>query len=291
MSQNSTFVAWVGLSLVPRVGGKLMSRLLEHFNTPEAVLAAPADELKAVPGIGPRTLTAIQAVDLAGVVTKIDEWQAAGFQILPLYTPDYPALLKAVHDAPPLLFKRGNWVDDTIRTVAIVGTREPTPAAAEFAHLLGEKLAGAGWIIVSGLALGIDTQAHRGALKKGQTVAVLGCGLNSVYPPENQNLASQICEHGALFSEVAPEVGPGAAQLVARNRITSGLSHAVILVESAVDGGAIHTTRFAKEQGRPIFVADFGATGNQELKAAGAFIISPNIKGIQALLKELEFRK
>lgn len=287
MSQNSTFVVWVGLSLVPRVGGKLMSRLLDNFITPEAVLAAPTDELRAVPGVGPRTLAAIQAVDLAGVTAKIDEWQAAGIQILPLYTPDYPVLLKTVQDAPPLLFKRGDWANDTSRTIAIVGTREPTPAAAEFAYLIAEKLAEAGWTIVSGLALGIDTQAHRGALKNGPTVAILGCGLNSVYPPENQSLVSQICGQGALFSEVAPEVGPGAAQLVARNRIISGLSHAVILVESAVDGGAMHTTNFAKAQGRPIFVADFQASGNQSLKNEGVGIITPTLVGINQFLAEL----
>ncbi len=284
MTQDAAFVAWVGLSLVPRVGGKLMARLLDHFQTPEAVLATTPEILRTIPGIGSRTAESIPKVNLEEVVAKIEQWQQAGIEILPLYAADYPLMLKAVHDAPPLLFKRGNWSNMTTQTIGMVGTREPTPTARDFAYLLGEKLSEAGWTIVSGMALGIDTQAHRGALKNGATVAVLGCGIHNLYPPENRSLAAQIIQQGALFSEVAPEVSPSSSQLVARNRIISGLSQTVILVESAVDGGAMHTVRFAREQGRPVFGVDFEASGNQMLKDDGAGIITPTPSGIESFL-------
>ncbi|MBI5930742.1 MAG: DNA-protecting protein DprA [Chloroflexi bacterium] len=284
MTQDAAFVAWVGLSLVPRIGGKLMTRLLDHFNTPVNVLAATSENLRAVPGIGLRTIESIQNVNLDEVATKIETWQKTGIEILPCYLPEYPVMLKAVHDAPPLLFKRGSWSNTTTQTVGIVGTREPTPAASEFAQLLGERLSEAGWAVISGMALGVDTQAHRGALKKGNTVGVLGCGLNNLYPPENKTLATQILENGALFSEVAPEVNPSSSQLVARNRIISGLSQVVILVESDVDGGAMHTIRFAREQNRPVFVVDFEASGNQQLKNEGAGLIEPTPTGIETFL-------
>ncbi len=284
MTQDSAFVAWVGLSLVPRVGGKLMARLLDHFQTPENVLAASPDDLRAVPGIGSRTVESIQNVNLEEVSAKIEAWQMAGIEILPHYVADYPPMLKATHDAPPLLFKRGNWSNATLQTIAIVGTREPSPAAHDFGYLLGEKLGEAGWTIVSGMAVGIDTQAHYGALKNGATVAVLGCGVHNLYPPENKSLAAQIIQQGALFSEVAPEVSPSSSQLVARNRIISGLSQAVILVESDVDGGAMHTIRFAREQGRIVFGVDFAASGNQQLKAEGAGMITPTPSGIENFL-------
>lgn len=284
MTQDSTFVAWVGLSLVPRVGGKLMARLLDQFHTPENVLAATSEDLRAVPGIGSRTLEAIQNVNLAAVSAKIGQWQAAGIELLSHYANDYPPLLKAVPDAPPLLFKQGHWSNATIQTIGIVGTREPTPIAYGFANLLGESLSAAGWTIVSGMALGIDTQAHRGAMKNGATVAVLGCGLNNLYPPENKSLAAQISQQGALFSEVAPETSASSSPLVARNRIISGLSQAVILVESDEDGGAMHTIRFAQQQGRPVFVVDFGASGNQRLRTDGAGVILPTPSGIQDFL-------
>lgn len=284
MTQDSAFVAWVGLSLVPRVGGKLMARLLDHFQTPENVLAASPDDLRAVPGIGSRTVESIQNVNLEEVSAKIEQWQKEGIAILPRYAADYPPMLKSTHDAPPLLFKRGNWSNTTPQTTAIVGTREPSPAAHDFAYLLGEKLGEAGWTIVSGMAVGIDTQAHYGALKNGATVAVLGCGVHNLYPPENKSLATQIIQQGALFSEVAPEVSPTSSQLVARNRIISGLSQAVILVESDVDGGAMHTVRFAREQGRIVFGVDFAASGNQQLKAEGAGMITPTPSGIENFL-------
>ncbi|MBZ0315502.1 MAG: DNA-processing protein DprA [Anaerolineae bacterium] len=284
MTQDSTFVAWVGLSLVPRVGGKLMARLLDHFQTPENVLAASPDDLRAVPRIGSRTVESIQNVNLEEVSAKIEQWQTAGIEILPHYAADYPPMLKATHDGPPLLFKRGNWSNALTQTIAIVGTREPSTAAHDFAYLLAEKLGEVGWTIVSGMAVGIDTQAHRGALKNGATVAVLGCGLLNLYPPENKSLASQLTQQGALFSEVAPEVSPTSSQLVARNRIISGLSQAVILVESDVDGGAMHTVRFARDQGRPVFGVDFAASGNQQLQTDGAGIIAPTPSGIESFL-------
>jgi DNA processing protein len=287
MSQDSAFVAWVALSLVPRVGGKLMRRLLEHFETPAAILAASPAELRAVPGVGPRTAELIKAVDLDDTAANVARWQADGIQLLTLNGHGYPLMLRALEDAPPLLFKRGPWPNATLQTAAIVGTRSPSRSAAVFAQTLGEGLAAAGWTVVSGLAVGIDACAHQGALRSGKTLAVLGCGLNQVYPPENRQLAEQICAQGALFAEVSPEAGPSSSQLVARNRLISGMSRAVILIEAGLTSGALHTTRFAGGQARPIFVADFEAEGNELLKRDGAGVITPDRAGIDALLERL----
>ncbi|MBZ0292971.1 MAG: DNA-protecting protein DprA, partial [Anaerolineae bacterium] len=163
------------------------------------------------------------------------------------------------------------WQPDQDLHVAIIGTRQPTPQGAAVAQTLACKLAEQGHMIVSGLALGVDSQAHRGALRaNGRTIAVLGSGVLRVYPHQHQALAHEIEEAGALVSEVAPTASASSARLVARNRIISGLSSAVIVIETADDGGAMHAARRAREQGRPLYVLDCNASGNRELLAAGA---------------------
>ncbi|MCC6904735.1 MAG: DNA-protecting protein DprA, partial [Anaerolineae bacterium] len=202
---------------------------------------------------------------------------------------EYPASLLALDDAPPVLFARGRLEPQDSRAVAIVGTRTPTPLGAALAEALGYALAQAGWTVISGLALGIDGAAHMGALRAGgRTLAVLGCGLNRVYPPVHRGLAHQIVGQGALLSEVHPEATVSAQQLMARNRLTSGLSRAVLVIEAAQDSGSLSTGRRARAQGRAVFAVAGGDTGCEELLRDGATPILPGEEGIHTLLDQLE---
>jgi DNA processing protein len=184
-----------------------------HFNhDPRAVLAAGEDELRRVRGIGPRLAQQIRAVNLEAVERAIPAWQAAGVQILTWHDPAYPARLRALDDAPPTLFVRGRWRARWARCAAVVGTRAPQPESRLRAQNLASALAERGYMIVSGLALGIDTEAHLGALAvpEGFTLAVLGCGVLDVYPSSNRALAQAVMQRGALVSETHPQAAPNA---------------------------------------------------------------------------------
>ncbi len=263
--------AWVALSLIDRVGAKTLRALIARFGDSGAVLRADADALRQVRGIGPKIAAAIGAVDLAAVEAALPRWQAAGVRLLTLDDPAYPAQLRAVEDAPATLFVRGDWRVISVPAVAIVGTRQPSAEAAQAAEKIAAELAGRGCLIVSGLALGIDTQAHIGAIgARGQTLAVLGSGVLRVYPERNQNLAETIIRYGAVASEVAPTAPPSPPTLVARNRIISGLCVRLIVIETGIDGGAMHAARRAFEQGRAVYALDLDASGNRALIEQGA---------------------
>jgi DNA processing protein len=272
--------AWVALSLVDRVGGKTLRALLSHFNyNPAAVLAASAEELQSVPGIGPKIAESIRAINLARVEQAIPAWERGGVRIITLQERAYPARLRALDDAPPTLFVRGNWQLNMDKAVAVVGTRNPSPEARRTAEDLGAELAVRGYAVVSGLAVGVDAAAHLGALvvPDAYPVAVLGSGVLNIYPPSNAQLAVAVLQHGAMVSELHPFAGAGASGLVARNRITSGLSDAVIIVETAVDGGAMHAARFARAQGRTVYAIDTQASGNRALIDGGAIPLRPDL--------------
>ncbi len=278
---------WVALSLAGHIGSKTLRALLAHFDHDmDAVFAADGAALQQVPGIGPKIAQSILAQDRALVGEAITRWQAAGVTLLPAYADLYPNRLRSLADAPATLFVHGQWSASLPRSVAVVGTRAPSARAAELARYVGTELAQHGVAVVSGLALGVDTEAHLGALKAagGQTLAVLGCGVLRVYPPENQSLAQLIQRAGALLSEVAPSATPSTPRLVARNRIISGLSDAVIIVETSIEGGAMYAARRAQEQGRPVYTFDLPASGNQALIAGGARLLQPDLIGIEQLL-------
>lgn len=189
--------------------------------------------------------------------------QAAGQQVIGFWDPDYPPALRELPDAPPVLFVQGNLPRDF--GVAVVGTRRPSPLGQRFAATAVQLLAGQGWVVVSGLALGIDTVAHQEALRQGaRTVAVLGSGLDCIYPPANRALARAILARGgALMSELPPGTAPTPANLVRRNRIQAGLSRAVLLCESSSHGGAMHTARAALRYGRLLLCYLPEAAGNR----------------------------
>ncbi len=272
--------AWIALSLVEHVGAKKLRALADAFDGDlDAVLAADAKALQRVPGIGPKISATIRAVDLAVVAEAIPRWGAAGIALITLDDPAYPDALRQIADAPPTLFVVGAWHD--LHSVAVVGTRSPSRLAADAARQICYELAQRGIQVISGLALGIDSAAHIGALAhpSGITSAVLGSGVLNVYPPGNRPLAQAIVGRGALLSEVHPSAQPKPSTLVARNRIISGLCQAVIVVETAVDGGAMHAARRATDQGRRVYTLDLPASGNRALLDSGAIPITPDLVG------------
>ena len=186
---------------------------------------------------------------------------------------EYPALLREISAPPPLLFVRGQRLDALTPAVAIVGSRACTTGARRFAERLGEELAAAGLTIVSGLARGVDGAAHTGALDAGRTVAVLGCGIDVVYPAEHRDLAAKITSSGAIVSEFPPGIGPRNWHFPARNRVISGLCIALIVVEAGLRSGALITAGFALHQGRHVYAATTGPEN-----PAGA--------GVRAMLKD-----
>jgi DNA processing protein len=191
---------------------------------------------------------------------------------------EYPDELAEIDAAPPLLFVRGERLDEMRPLVAIVGARACTSGAARFAEKLGESFASAGFTVVSGLARGIDGAAHRGALEVGTSVAVLGTGIDVCYPAEHRGLAERIVENGAIVSEFPPTTGPRAWHFPARNRIIAGVSCAVVVVEAGLRSGALITVGFALDQGRHVLACTTGpenpaGAGTRELLKDGAGLI------------------
>lgn len=273
--------AWVALSLTERVGGKTLRALMAHFNhDPRAILAADETALRQVPGIGAKMAERIRSINVSEVEQAIPRWQGAGVRIILRDDRDYPPQLRALDDYPPTLFVRGLWQPMGNKRVAVVGTRDPSPEAREIASRLGIELAERGCTIVSGLALGIDAAAHNGALTvpNAYLLAVLGCGVLNIYPPDHRGLAQAVMRQGALLGEVHPQASPSASNLVARNRIITGLSDVVIIVETEIDGGAMHAARFALAQGRPLYTFDSPASGNRALLANGAVALHPDLR-------------
>ena len=270
-------VHWVALATAARVGGKTVTRLLERFGTLEAVFEVTPDELIRVPHIGGQTARAIASIDLEAVEADLEGLSRRGIQVLTWEDTAFPANLLRCEDAPPVLFVRGTLSATDAQAVAIVGTRTPSPKSAELAKRLAFELASRRWTIVSGLALGIDGAAHEGALASGgRTLAVLGSGIERLYPPQHVHLAQAVEEKGALLSELHPSVTVSPQGLIARNRITSGLSRAVIVVQSGQDSGSVSTARRAWGQGRTVFAVTGGDAGCDTLLQSGAEAIPPD---------------
>ena len=242
----------VRLNLSGMVGSSLLRRLRERFELASLHRVSQHD-LERVPGIGPVTAAAIAGVRDEG--GEIELARARGIKIIPCTSPEFPAPLRSLYDFPIVLYRRGTYTEADHLAVGIVGSRQCTEYGRRQAGRFGQGLAGVGVTVVSGLARGIDTAAHRGALRteRGRTLAVTGNGLLRVYPRENARLMSEICERGAIFSEFPLEAGPEPTRFPRRNRIISGLSLGVLVVEAAERSGALITTEWALEQGREVF--------------------------------------
>jgi len=243
------------LALTPGIGPRLRKALLARFSSAQVILDAPASDLQSVPGIGPKLSRAIvvarREIDVAAELRDCGEH---GVSVLVESQADYPQALSPIPDPPGVLFVRGEIRPADRISVAIVGTRHATQYGLGVAESLAASLARAGFTIVSGLARGIDAAAHRGALKAGgRTLAVLGSGVLNVYPPEHESLAAEIAGRGAVVSENPPHSPPLAGAFPQRNRIITGLSLGVIVVEASERSGALISARHAAEQGREVF--------------------------------------
>ena len=275
-TEGRTDAHWLALCLSPSIGAKTLYSLLQHFDqNHEAILAASTAQLLKVRGVGRAIAREIRGINPERAAADLERWRGCDINALTAFDRAYPQALRGLADAPPALFISGRArPEDLVDALAIVGTRQPSAAARFLTLQLAMKLAREGCTVISGLALGVDTAAHTGALSaQGRTVAVLGSGLLNIYPEANRALAARIRASGAVISEARPEWGANAQRLVARNRIISGLSRAVIVVESHVDGGAMYCARFAREQGRPVFTFDLPASGNQALIKGGAYAL------------------
>jgi DNA processing protein len=252
---SETLADAVRLALVPGVGPRLRKALLEDFGTAGAVLAAAAADLRRVPGIGAELARRIAAAkEEIDVRSELDLCAAHRIRILTDHDEDYPRALREIHDPPAVLFVRGAILAQDALSVAIVGSRHATHYGLVQAERLAGSLARAGLTIVSGLARGIDGAAHRGALSAGgRTIAVLGGGLLNLYPPEHAELAEQVVAEGALVSELPPRSPPLAGAFPQRNRIITGMSLGVMVVEASTRSGALISARHAMEQGREVF--------------------------------------
>jgi DNA processing protein len=254
-SNDQDLLDMLRLSLISGVGPRTRMALLERFGSPAAVLAAAPSELREVQGIGPKMLDKIHNADHeVDVPAVVDFCRQNGIHILTESHADYPRALREIHDPPGVLFVRGQIKPQDALAVGIVGTRHATQYGLRQAERLAGSLTRAGLTILSGLARGIDAAAHRGALAAGgRTIAVLASGVASIYPPEHVQLADEIAASGALISEAPPHAEPLSGTFPQRNRLISGMSLGVIIIEAADRSGALITARHAMEQGREVF--------------------------------------
>jgi DNA processing protein len=245
----------LALHLLPGLGPRLTSALLQRFGSAGAVLRADSAQLRQVPHIGAKLsedlCQAIRSVDVEAEVARIGRH---GVHLRALGTPEYPAALAQIHAAPHLLYVRGTIEPADAKAVALVGTRKCTGYGRRVAERLATDLARAGYTVVSGLARGIDGIAHRAALQVGgRTIAVLAGGLSRIYPPEHTDLAEDVAAAGALATETPMAGEPLPGLFPARNRIISGLSRGVVIIEAGEKSGALITAEHAAEQGRVVF--------------------------------------
>jgi DNA processing protein len=247
-------LSWFALKEVPGIGNLLFKRLINVFHTPQQVFEADVESLCKVNGISWRLAGTICSHTVSDHARRnLDRACDAGVTLLPLTHAGYPRLLFEIHDPPPILQVAGK-LDPEAAAVALVGSRKATSYGLKNATGLAAQLADAGFTVVSGLARGIDTAAHRGALSaKGHTIAVLGCGLGTVYPPENRPLAEAIAQSGAVISEFLYDTPPDAHHFPMRNRIISGLSLGTVVVEASIRSGSLITARCAADQNREVF--------------------------------------
>jgi len=284
---------WLILSSVPGVGSTRLKVLVEYFGSPEGVLRASFKELMNLPFMDRKTAIAIREKrDELWVKNQLSLIKKFGAKVITFKDPDYPENLRSLPFSPPLLYVRGEILPDDKYAVAVVGARAATNYGKLMAENLSKGLAESGLTIVSGMARGIDSSAHRATLLVNRrTIAVLGCGVDVVYPPENRELRDKIIERGAVISELPMGSEPLAGNFPKRNRIISGLSLGVVVVEAAAKSGVFSTVKWALEQGREVFavpgnVLSRTSAGTNRLIKQGAKLI----ENIEDILEELKFQ-
>ena len=285
---------WLALMSVEGVGDTLFGPLLERFGSPAAVFSASVHELAGVPKMSKKISQTILAFnDWDGILRQIDGLNKAGIRIVTFLDESYPRHLLNVYDRPVLLYVAGHLHSDDI-SIAIVGSRHASTYGKYTTDRISLELALRGATIVSGMARGIDSCAHRGALAaNGRTIAVLGSGLDVIYPPENKKLFEAIVEQGAVISEYPPGTQPLPFHFPARNRIISGISYGVLVVEAGEKSGSLITAKLAMEQGREVFaipgpIDSASSRGANHLIKQGAKLIDSVDDILEEILPQLE---
>ncbi len=273
MNATESLAGWLRLTLTPGIGGATQRKLLNAFGLPGAIFAASRSALTGV--VGEKAASHLLDTDCHAAVASALAWsEKAGHRLLCLADADYPPVLLQIPDPPTLIYVRGRVELLNAPALAMVGSRNPTPQGIQNAERFAASLADAGLTIISGLALGIDAAAHRGALRaSGNTVAIIGTGVDRLYPAANQKLALEIASSGAIISDFPLGTAPLATNFPRRNRLISGLSRGTLVVEATVESGSLITARFAAEQGREVF-------------AIPGSIHSPQSRGCHSLIKQ-----
>ena len=282
--------ALIILNAIPGVGNRTIRRLVEHFETPLRVLQVPETALRTVHGIPSKVIQ--QIIQFSQDTFLQNEYNCASqhrVEIMTYLDEAYPALLREIPDAPAVLYVKGDASVWQNPCVGLVGSRAASVYGITTARQLAFQLTEKGFVVVSGLAKGIDTASHQGALQaKGKTIAVVGCGLAHVYPSENKKLFEAIAQNGAVISEFPMTMPPIAQHFPRRNRIISGLSLGIVVVEASEKSGALITSDFALEQGREVFAVP-GPIGNSSSKGVNNLIKqgAKLITGVEDIVEDL----
>lgn len=286
----SSLDSWIALSLVPEVGNITFKKLLAVYESPEAVFDAPVKDLLQINGMSEKKAENIKSFsDWSGVKKQIEHIRDTGVTVITCQSREYPDRLKQIDNAPNVLYLKGSLIDEDKFTIAIVGPRKPTYYGRAVAERLSDELASSGFTVVSGMARGIDTVAHLSALKaKGRTIAVLGSGIDVAYPPENRGLMQKISESGCVVTEFPLGTKPLKENFPARNRLISGLSLGVLVVEAGRKSGSLITADCALEQNREVFavpgnINSPNSYGTNDLIKKGAKLV----QGIDDIIEEL----
>ncbi len=277
---NEEALHWLALRMVPGVGTLGTLKLLNKLKSPQAIFRASATELEAA-GLSPsQARNVASGCAFEDAVTQQQKLMAAGAQLITIHDPVYPQRLREIFDPPLVLFTIGQIELIGSHSLAVVGTRSPTPYGIAAAERLSADLAKAGLSIVSGMARGIDSAAHKAALNaNGSTIAVLGCGVDVLYPSSNRKLYDDVAKRGLLLSEFPMEAPAFPQNFPVRNRIVSGISLGVLIVEGAQHSGSGITARLAMDQGREVFAVPGNITSkmswgpNLLIKEGGAKLV------------------
>lgn len=274
----NSFESLVSLNLIPQIGSCRLGHLLKYFNKPEEIFKASRQSLETV--VGGRISESIVSFDTGNLDNDLAWAKKAGLEIITLFDAGYPQNLKFIPGLPIVLYVLGKITESDNLSLGIVGSRRASFYGLSSAEKFAAQLSLNNLTIVSGMARGVDTYAHRGALKAhGRTIAVMGSGFNHVYPPENRGLAEQIAKSGAVVSEFPMDTKPLAQNFPRRNRLISGLSLGVLVTEAARNSGALITVDFALEQGREVFalpgrIDACASMGTNELLKQGAKLVT-----------------
>ena len=284
------YLGWLALALTPGLGARMAGKLLRELGSPQAIFHASLTELEAhhLPAAVAQAIHSRRP--LSDAARELAAAQAAGVKLLSWDEPEYPARLREIYDPPPLLYVLGNIGLLNRHLISVVGARRPTPYGNQMAERLGRDLADRGLVVSSGLARGIDSSAHKGALSsaRGATIGILGCGIDVVYPKENKKIFAEMQQRGAIISEFPMGTFAAPQNFPIRNRIIAGIGLGVVVVEGAQYSGSLITARLAMEFGREVFGVPGNATqptsfGPNQLIKQGAKLVT----GWEDIVEEL----